>query len=128
MTIRGGRIEPKRFGDLGLVQWTIDNSDGLAIIGDAGTIALNTAAAEVVFSNTHLQVGADSKDDRKKDPHAVDHVDLFIKLSPEADMTVVSKKAPGSVGQADTNNAFLEYMRGKAHTEGDTPGCCCTQC
>lgn len=130
VTIRGGRIEPKRFKQIGLVQWTITNPSTLVITavsketaGDSRTITLETATAEVVFSNTHDLFALDEKG---KDSHAGDHVDLFIKLSPESNVTVVSKKPSGSVGQLKTDNAILNLMRKTAHTEGDTPGCCCS--
>jgi hypothetical protein len=131
VTIRGGSIQPCRFKNIGLVEWTIAPQSALTITAvkkdgsDSRTIRLKppagAVAAEVVFANTHDFFSVDEKG---SDPLAGDHVGLFVKLSPEPDVTVVSKKAPGSVGKLKTDNAILNLMRKNAHTEGDTPNCC----
>lgn len=132
VTIGGGEIRPWRFKNMGLVEWTIEHPSGPQIIavlkGDASesrTITLNAPAeAEIVFSNTHNLFEIDKK--TKKDALAGSHVALFIKLNPEPNVTVVSKKLPGSVGQLKSDNPILNVMRKSAHTEGETPPCCKT--
>jgi hypothetical protein len=129
VTLRGGEIRPLRYKNMGLAQWTLAHPPSLAITAvlkddasESGTITLKTADAEIVFSNTHNLFDVDKK--TKEDAHAGDHVALFIALSPEPNVTVVSKKPTGSVGQLKTDNAILNKMRKNAHTEGETPGCC----
>lgn len=131
VTIRGGEIRPRRFKDMGLVQWTIANPSAAQITvalkdvpGQSGIITLETPAqTEIVFSNTHnlFLLNANGHE-----AFAGNHVALFIKLNPGSDGIVVSNKPSGNAGQLKTTNAILNHMRKTAHTEGETPPCCKT--
>lgn len=146
VAIVGGAIQPKRFDQLGFVEWDINSAAPLAITaalkgadGEAGssssseseeeidsrTITLidpgNGDPIEVVLSNMHTV-----PDNAKRDILAHgDHIPLFVKLNAkEAGAQLVSRKAPGMVGQLRTGNAFISFLKSVGFSDGETPNCC----
>lgn len=127
VTMHSGTIHPGKFeGRLGLVEWTISNHSALRIKAETkegaelGTIDLVGSDAEVVFCNIH-----DAFEDVDKDPHAGNHISLFRKLnSTIGGAGLISRPPTGPVDPIHTDNAFIEFLRHVAHTEGETPPCC----
>ncbi|HUR80779.1 MAG TPA: hypothetical protein VM733_08430 [Thermoanaerobaculia bacterium] len=131
VTINRGNITPRRFKQMTLVEWTIPSPSTLQIItwlksdsADSRTITLKPSAAgveaEVVFANTH-DLSLDNKD-LSADGH---DLALFKKLNLAlGGATLVSKKAPGSVGGPSTEPAIFEALRKMQYSGGDPPNCC----
>lgn len=131
-TISSGTLTPRRFKNMGLVEWTIANPSTLQITttlkdnpSDSRTITLKPAAEggpmEVVFANTHDLFGSDTTEVLDDDHDLA----LFTKLnSALANVTLVSKKAPGSVGQLKTGNPVMNRLRFIKYSGGDPPNCC----
>src|SRR5215203_3140224 len=114
--LRGGDVTPRLLNKkVRFVEWTITAPSGLQIIAKlqdddsvAGIITLNDPAAEIVFSNTH-DVFADDEEE-KKDILRGNHVALFQKLNPEADISVFSQKAKKTAAPLTTENKFANYL------------------
>lgn len=128
VTIRGGDIKACRFDKkIGVVEWTIPNPSDLqitAILQDgsvAGTITLNDPAAEIIFANAHDLL---TDPNRKTDFLADDHVGLFQKLNPEADVTVFSEHAKSKAESLHTENRLATHMLRIRFNCGETPPCC----
>jgi len=128
--MHGGTVRPRRHENESLVEWTTE--PGLMIVvtpldNNVGprTIAVTSAATEVLFSNMHDI----PDDDGQKDVFAGDHVSLFKKLSPELNVDVysVAAKVPGKAGQLtgnDVHAAALKYVANGGCSCGKTPCCC----
>ena len=124
--LRGGRIEPRRFTRTGVVEWTIGNHGAIEIIAaqKGGGVILGRIVlkdpADLVFSNMH-----DVFVDEKKDVHGGNHIAHFLKLDATlAGATLVVSKLPGQLELHDPND-FIDYLRGKEFTCGESPSCCC---
>ena len=120
VTLRGGELRPRRFKDITVLQWTISNTPTRQITavrndtGEPRTITVRDAA-EIIFTNIHdVTITAPG-----------DHADVFRQLNPsQGGVSLVSTKAPGSVGHLDSSNVSLNFIRPAVRGEGNTPGCC----
>jgi len=136
VTMAGGEIRPRRFNSSGIVEWAITNDIPVVITatrkdgGGSRSIRLNAVDAEVVFCNIHdvfVEGTQKGNSDVLKNPNANEgHIDLFRKLNPNLGNAILISSPP--TGQvlplAPITNAFLQYLRAKAHIEGETPPCC----
>ena len=127
--LRGGNIAARRFGPMGLVEWTITNHAALQISvvvngsSDVQTITISPSAAgdaEVVFANMHVIPDDANKDDRASDHH----IELLKRLNLANAGVILLTKPPGSVGQLDTDNLFVRFLRSVGYSDGSTPNCC----